>query len=66
VATSVGSPPDRSRLWDEFMVPDFVACLFLGMTVGLFFGAVVWKTAEAFAVPAIIGLAVLDIVLTII
>jgi hypothetical protein len=99
--TSVGSPSNRADLWAGFMVPVFCVCVFLGLTVGLFVGAVVWKTAwakwafgaagllggyvtgigaglgmqwlgwvgrllQGFAIPAIVGLVVLDIVLVVI
>lgn len=82
------------------MAPAFTVCVVLGLTVGLFFGAILWKTAlakgvfgaggllagyvsgigaglaaqwlgevgrmlERFAIPAVIGLAVLDIALLI-
>jgi hypothetical protein len=45
--TSVGSPPNRADLWAGFMAPVFAVCVFLGLTVGLFVGAVVWKTTLA-------------------
>ncbi len=100
-ATSIGTPPNRDDIWSGFMVPTFCVCVFLGLTVGLFVGAVVWKTTlakvgfsaagiacgyvmgigaglgmqwlgwmgrlmEVFAIPAIVGLAVLDIVLAVV
>jgi len=98
---SIGTPPSRDDLWAGFMAPTFAVCVFLGLTIGLFTGALLWKTAlakcagagaglvagyvvgigaglamqwlgwvgrllQAFAIPAIVGLSVLDIVLVVI
>ncbi len=56
LVNSIGRPPNREALWAGFMAPTFTVCVFLGLTVGLFVGAIVWKTALAKGAFSAVGL----------
>jgi hypothetical protein len=56
LVNSIGTPPNRTALWTGFMAPTFMVCVLIGITVGLFLGAVVWKTVLAKWALGVVGL----------